>query len=250
MSLPPAINRLVKPPHSSIPIGHLWLTNCYSLLEQKPSYQWIIRWSPLKHLPTILMMCVSPLPIGYTTSSMWRISVGENIQSSTSIYITRIALPGHMNCNANSSSSQKVDAGRRTSMGVALASRLVNDYVRATAAAIEAIGLCGWDAAGVSTSDWEGVKATTVEKAMLLPHPLLHIVSTLCEGKTDERPQLTHMWASNWWHGVMEHFNIGVGGDCYVSGGVDVIGIWSGHATEVIFVICVYFLCFFSTVFF
>jgi len=26
---------------------------------------------------------------------------------------------------------------------VALASRLVNDYVRATAAAIEAIGLCG-----------------------------------------------------------------------------------------------------------
>ena len=38
-SLPPAINRIVKPPHSSIPIGHLWLTNCYSLLEQKPSYQ-------------------------------------------------------------------------------------------------------------------------------------------------------------------------------------------------------------------
>ena len=40
-SLPPAINRIVKPPHSSIPIGHLWLTNCYSLLEQKPSYQQI-----------------------------------------------------------------------------------------------------------------------------------------------------------------------------------------------------------------
>ena len=38
-SLPPAINRIVKPPHSSISIDHLWLTNCYSLPEQKPSYQ-------------------------------------------------------------------------------------------------------------------------------------------------------------------------------------------------------------------
>ena len=28
-----------QPPHSSISIDHLWLTNCYSLLEQKPSYQ-------------------------------------------------------------------------------------------------------------------------------------------------------------------------------------------------------------------